>query len=149
LAQRVVELGSHPIADWLATADIRVVHASSFYTAPMSFLPPHIDSDLHGDWCKLNLIFGGPGLMTWYTTSDPGKLMMTPDGLPFTHLDKTSCTRVCSTTVDRSSLVNTGRPHSLLNISKQPRWALSMVLSSTTEDRLLTVEEAYAKLGTL
>lgn len=140
----VAQLVSHPVCAWLHRAGLEVRHAASFYTAPKAKLPVHIDSDTFSDWCKLNLIFGGAGMMTWFSTTDEGATSLTPDGLPYTHLDPASCKILYSTKVDRSTLINPGRPHSLINFTAKPRWALSLVLGF--EGQLITVQQAHEKL---
>lgn len=138
------ELNGLPITRWILLAGLEISHAAVFYTGAQTILPPHIDSDMLGDWCKLNLIFGAPGTMSWYESSDVGTLDLTPDGLPYTHLDPRACKVLVSTRVKRSTLVNPGRPHSLINVSNEGRWALSLVLRENGE--LVSVDRAYEKL---
>lgn len=133
------------LIDFLKDYQIEVPRAEAFYTLPGKKIPIHVDTDVIGNHCKLNFVYGSSGsLMQWWELKNKNMqptYQLTPIGTKYLMFDFDDCDLVWESQVGCPSLVNAGQPHSVVNCTDQPRITLSLVLyDSRTQQRLEWVD---------
>jgi len=122
------------LKEFLSKFDLIMSHAEIFYTPPKTQTFIHIDYKVYGtNRCKLNWIFGAPGsVMEWWKRNDeeaPVPYKTTKIGTRYIQFEYAECTKIYEAEVGMPSLVNSGVPHSVNNLTDQDRWCLSFNLS--------------------
>jgi hypothetical protein len=142
----VVKTIDSKLTEFLKTCNIAIPHAEVFYTPPMSSLPAHVDDDVLNHHCKLNFVFGANGSrMQWWQYKDldqPLTYHMSAIGTRYIRVDTADCDLVWEAEVGRPGLVNAGQPHSVSNMTNEPRWCLSYVLYDLKNRSLLDWHDA-------
>lgn len=119
--------------EMLSRIGCEVLEAEVFYTAPYSALPWHIDMNPPADNAKLNFVWGNTDhKMNFGEVRD------------FTALHETSTTKAGSQYVEfaphqispkisvclnQPTLINSGKPHNIVNWSPDGRWCLSVIIT--------------------
>jgi hypothetical protein len=129
------------LIEFLAQRGIKVHHAEAFYTLPGNKIPIHIDTEVIGNQCKLNFVYGDPGSkMQWWRLKDenmPLKYRLTPIGTKYLMFSPKDCEMVWEAEVGNPSMVNAGQPHSVNNCTSSPRKTLSLMLYNINKKQLL------------
>lgn len=140
----------HRVLEVLDSVGVGVSHAEAFYTPPQNGLNIHIDSSREGDLAKLNFCYGAHGsLMNWWELKDPSFkpiVRQTGIGTNYLYFPRELCRIVSSTRIGRPTIVNAGRPHSVINPTREGRWVTSLVLCDSMTRENLTIYEAQERL---
>lgn len=148
----VIDTVDPTVSTLLKTLGIAVPHAEAFYTPPRSTLPAHVDDDKLDNHCKLNFVFGAAGSrMQWWQFKDnnqPLSYNYSAIGTRYIRVNVNDCNLVWEAEVGQPGLVNAGQPHSVVNMTSEPRWCLSYVLYDIKNKQLLDWHAAVTVFDT-
>lgn len=130
----------------LATINCEVLEAEVFYTAPYSILPWHIDMNPPADNTKLNFVWGSSNhKMNFGEIKDLSALNLTSTtaaGSQYVEFTAAQVEFKESVQLSQPALVNSGRPHNVVNWSSDGRWCLSVILTHN-KNRILFNEALH------
>lgn len=150
------------LIDLLASFNLKIAHIGCFYTPPHTLLPIHCDTASMQNFCKLNFAYGDEvdkARMIWYRLKDGfvPKIVRTPDheryvskagDVSYVSIPSDQAIPVASAIV-RTTLVNVGRPHSVINTADSARWALSLPLRDVHSNETLEFDDVHSRLKEL
>lgn len=117
----------------LDRVNCEVAEAEVFYTAPYSILPWHIDMNPPADNTKLNFVWGSSNhKMNFGEIRDLSALNLTSitaAGSQYVEFTAAQVEFKESIQLSHPALVNSGRPHNIVNWSSNGRWCLSVILT--------------------
>lgn len=128
---------THLLTDELYTLldsiNCEVLEAEVFYTAPFSVLPWHIDMNPPADNTKLNFVWGSDNhKMRFGEIADLAALdttSTTQAGSQYVEFNPTQVNPKDIVCLNKPALINSGRPHSVINWSNKGRWCLSVIIT--------------------
>ncbi len=149
--------GDRLVADWLGRFDLGIAYSEAFYTPPGMTLGIHTDgrdqSGPYSNRCKINWIYGAPGSrMVWYepTSSDyMGKDHVTKAGTVSRVFEMEMISKVFEIEPRSPSLLNVGRPHTVVNDTPHQRWCFSYTIRDLRSGHILQWPEAIIRLSPL
>lgn len=110
-----------------------VLEAEVFYTAPFSILPWHIDMNPPADNTKLNFVWGNANhKMRFGEIADYSTLSTTSTtqaGSQYVEFNDSQVIPKEIVCLYKPALINSGRPHNIVNWSPEGRWCLSVILT--------------------
>lgn len=114
-----------------------VLEAEVFYTAPFSVLPWHIDMNPPADNTKLNFVWGNNNHKMRFGEiidfSALGTTSTTKAGSQYVEFSSTQVNPKDIVCLSKPALINSGRPHSIINWSPEGRWCLSVILTHNNQ----------------
>lgn len=117
----------------LNSINCEVLEAEVFYTAPYSVLPWHIDMNPPVDNVKLNFVWGSSNhKMNFGEIRDASALELTSTtaaGSQYVEFKPNQVIFKESIQLSQPALINSGRPHNIVNWSPNGRWCLSVILT--------------------
>jgi len=140
------------IMDLLASHGITISHAEAFVTPPRQLLPIHVDGPELNNIAKLNWQWGAQGSwMMWWKLKNGVQptQRMTAIGTRYLTIEARDCIPIYRHQIKQPTLVNVGTPHSIMNMTSEHRWVLSLVLWDIQGDRALFFDEALERLSQL
>lgn len=136
------------LLDLLASHNVYLHHAESFFRDPFHTQPIHIDT-APGDYAKLNYVYStGSSVMNWYCVKPNVKIntKITTIGTKYVGLDLSEVQLIESHAIGFPSLVQVGIPHNVVNGSAE-RLCVSLVLADKSGFKL-TMAESIRRLNT-
>ena len=128
-----------------------VLAAELFYTAPYNILPWHIDMNPPRDNVKLNFVWGSDSHeMQFGEIKDFSPLRNTSilgESSPYVEFLPPQIEVKNKVQLTFPALVNSGRPHRVVNKSSQGRWCLSIIITRIGRPDRILFEEAVNLLS--
>jgi hypothetical protein len=149
--------GDQVINSWLNTFDLAVAYSEAFYTPPGMTLGIHTDgrdkSGPYSNRCKINWIYGAPtSVMKWFAPiSDEytGIDHVTKAGTVSRVFEKHMIKEVFSSKLKSPSLLNVGRPHTVVNDTPEQRWCFSYTIRNLRNGGILQWSDAIKILDSV
>jgi hypothetical protein len=142
----------HCIDAWLRQVDLCVAFSEAFYTPPGMTLGIHTDGrdGPQSTRCKINWIYGAPGSrMVWFEPIDPdytGIDHVTGAGTVSRIFEKHMIRKVLDIGPASPSLLNVGRPHTVVNHTPHRRWCFSYTIRDLRTGKILQWHDAVERL---
>jgi len=112
--------------------DYELINAELFYTPPSGRLKWHIDMNPPEDFIKINFVWGSNNhIMEWGELKKNSSMITrkTEVDSQYVSLSENDIISMKKIKIEKSALVNVGRPHRIINYSIEPRWCLCTILS--------------------
>jgi hypothetical protein len=120
------------LKEWLEKRGITYYLFDIFIQPPQWIFKIHVDNiNLMDNAVKLNFAYGtdnGYNRMCWYKTDSSKTHIISNAGGDARYWEEEDCTEVYSHSIQKPSLVNTGQPHSVKNLTDEPRICFSFPL---------------------
>lgn len=133
---------NHDLISLLTNLNLSISWAELFYTPPFSFTGIHIDDVYHGDYTKINFVFGGKNSLMYWWKQKPD-VLNTPSttiiNSPYIGYTLNEVDLIDKQQVKFPSIVQVGVPHNIHNF-EEPRYCLSLVLRKQDNTRLTMAE---------
>lgn len=118
--------------DFFSKFDYKIINAELFYTAPNSSIVWHTDMNPPEDFMKINFVWGSDKhLMTWGELKDSNKNYSTSKTKvesQYIRLNADDIIKTESIQIDKPTIINSGKPHRVLNFDERGRWCLSLII---------------------
>jgi hypothetical protein len=140
------------VLQFLDARGITLTHGEAFFTPPRELLPLHVDGPVINDLTKLNWCWGAWGSKMFWWKLKKGiepEAKVTKIGTRYLTMQAKDCVPVHSAQIGQPTLVNVGQPHSIMNMTTEGRWVLSLVLWDKVNDCALQMPEAVERFKDL
>jgi hypothetical protein len=140
---------TNDIKEWLLKFNYTLTNAELFYTAPFGQLPWHIDMNPPENFVKINFVWGSKNhLMEWGELKNANisiDTFRTEVGSQYSKFTQDQIDSKIAITITKPILVNVGKPHRVVNLSREGRWCFCMIL--TCNDRRIFFNDAVNTLN--
>jgi len=145
--------GDNIVSSWLRTIELDVAYSEAFYTPPGMTLGIHTDGrdGPNATRCKINWIYGAPGSrMVWFEPVEEGYTgvdHVTSAGTVSRVFEPHKIRKVLDMEPASPSLLNVGRPHTVINHTPHRRWCFSYTIRNLRTGKILQWADAIDRLG--